>query len=177
MSRTAQLHVMLSDDEMSSLRGFADSLGTSVSDTVRLLVQAGTASPSAVSSRSLALDRATLARYVRNVRALSHLLNQSTHALNATAKAVRESGVDALDLAEALESISYGLSEMRSDADSVRRQAAELTDMPVVSGGEQCPSSSPSPATRASVRPSAISRRRAGFWHATSSTSTPRWQA
>ena len=80
------------------------------------------------------LDRQTLARYIRNVRALGHLLNQSTHALNAIAKAVRESGVDALDLAEAMEGVSYRLDEVRRDAADVRRQAAALIGMPVVLG-------------------------------------------
>ena len=37
MPRPVQLHVMLSEEEMSSLRSLADSLGTTISDTVRLL--------------------------------------------------------------------------------------------------------------------------------------------
>ena len=119
---------------MSSLRSLADSLGTTVSDTVRLLARAGAAAPSGAVAGVLVLDRKTLAAYVRNVRSLGHLLNQSTHALNAIAKAVRESGVDALDLAEAMEGVTYGLDEVRRDAAEVRRQAAELTGMPVVFG-------------------------------------------
>ena len=134
MPRPVQLHVMLSEEEMSSLRSLADSLGTTVSDTVRLLAQAGTTAPGGAAAGVLVLDRRTLAAYVRNVRSLGHLLNQSTHALNAIAKAVRESGVDALDLAEAMEGVSYGLSEVRRDAAEVRRQAVELTGMPVVFG-------------------------------------------
>ncbi len=134
MPRPVQLHVMLSEEEMSSLRSLADSLGTTVSDTVRLLARAGAAAPGDATASVLVLDRRTLAAYVRNVRSLGHLLNQSTHALNAIAKAVRESGVDALDLAEAMEGVSYGLDEVRRDAAEVRRQAAELTGMPVVFG-------------------------------------------
>ena len=130
MPRPVQLHVMLSEEEMSSLRSLADSLGTTVSDTVRLLARAG----AVAKGGALVLDRSTLAAYVRNVRSLGHLLNQSTHALNAIAKAVRESGVDALDLAEAMEGVSYGLDEVRRDVAEVRHQAAELTGMPVVFG-------------------------------------------
>lgn len=133
MPRPIQLHVMLSPEEMSSLRSLAFSLGTTVSDAVRVLVQAGTKA-GVDGATVLVLDRRTLVRYVRNVRALGHLLNQSTHALNAIAKAVRESGVDALDLAEALEGVSYGLAEVRREAAEIRRQAAELTGMPVVFG-------------------------------------------
>ena len=134
MPRYRQLHVMLSEDEMSALRALAGTLGTTASDTVRILIQAGSASPSAVEGATLVLDRRTLARYIRNVRALGHLLNQSTHALNAIAKAVRESGVDALDLTEAMEGVSYGLDGVRRDAADVRRQAAALIGMPVVLG-------------------------------------------
>ena len=134
MPRPIQLHVMLSEEEMSSLRSLADSLRTTVSDTVRLLARAGAAAPSGAVAGVLVLDRRTLAAYVRNVRSLGHLLNRSTHALNTIAKAVRESGVDALDLAEAMDGVSYRLDEVRRDAAEVRRQAAELTGMPVVFG-------------------------------------------
>lgn len=134
MPRPVQLHVMLSEEEMSSLRTLAESLGTTVSDTVRLLAQAGAVAPAGAAESILVLDRRTLASFVRNVRSLGHLLNQSTHALNAIAKAVRESGVDALDLTEAMEGVSYGLAEVRRGAAEVRHQAAELTGMPVVFG-------------------------------------------
>ena len=134
MPRPIQLHVMLSEEEMSSLRSLADALGTSVSDTVRILVQAGAVAPGLNRETVLVLDRRTLYAYVRNVRALGHLLNQSTHALNAIAKAVRESGVDALDLTEAMEGVAYGLSEVRQDVVEVRRQGVELTGKPVVFG-------------------------------------------
>lgn len=134
MPRYRQLHVMLSEDEMSALKALASSLGTTASDTVRILIQAGSASPSAVEGTTLVLDRQTLARYIRNVRSLGHLLNQSTHALNAIAKAVRESGVDDLDLTEALKDVSYGLAEARRDAADVRQQAEAFIGMPVVLG-------------------------------------------
>lgn len=134
MPRPIQLHVMLSEEEMSSLRSLADALGTSVSDTVRILVKAGAVTPGSGGETMLVLDRRTLAAYVRNVRALGHLLNQSTHALNAIAKAVRESGIDALDLTEAMEVVSWGLDVVRQDAAEVRRQGAELTGKPVVFG-------------------------------------------
>ena len=101
MPRTIHLHVMLSEEEMASLRSLSDSIDMTVSDTVRILIQAGTNS-GPVGLAMLVFDRKTLVRYVRNVRSLGHLLNQSTHALNYIAKAVRESGVDALDLTEAL---------------------------------------------------------------------------
>lgn len=134
MPRPIQLHVMLSEEEMSSLRSLADALGTSVSDTVRILVRAGAVAPMSGGETVLVLDRRTLVAYVRNVRALGRLLNQSTRALNAIAKAVRESGVDALDLTEAMEGVTYGLDEVRRDAADVRQQGASLIGMPLVPG-------------------------------------------
>ena len=94
-------------------------------------MQAG-AKAGAGGATALVLDRRTLVRYVRNVRSLGHLLNQSTHALNYIAKAVRESGVDALDLTEALEGVSRELEELKRDAEAIRQQGARLADAPVV---------------------------------------------
>ena len=131
MTRPVHLHVMLAPEEMASLRSLSDSIDMTVSDTVRILIQAGRNS-GPVGLEMLVFDRKTLVRYVRNVRSLGHLLNQSTHALNSIAKAVRESGVDALDLTEVLEGVSYELEELRRDAETIRQQGAKLADMPVV---------------------------------------------
>ena len=131
MPRTIQLHVMLSEEEMASLRSLSDSIDMTVSDTVRILIQAGENS-GPVGLAMLVFDRKTLVRYVRNVRSLGHLLNQSTHALNYIAKAVRESGVDALDLTEALDGVSRELEELKRDAEAIRQQRARLADAPVV---------------------------------------------
>ena len=73
MPRPVQLHVMLSEEEMSSLRSLADSLGTTVSDTVRLLARAGAVAKGGAAGGALMLDHSTLAAYVRNVRSLGHL--------------------------------------------------------------------------------------------------------
>ena len=54
------------------------------------------------------------------------------NALNYIAKAVRESGVDALDLTEALEGVSRELEELKRDAEAIRQQGARLADAPVV---------------------------------------------
>ena len=131
MPRPIQLHVMLSEEEMASLRSLSDSIDMTVSDTVRILIQAGDNS-GPVGPAMLVFDRKTLVRYVRNVRSLGHLLNQSTHALNYIAKAVRESGVDARDLTEALEGVSRELEELKRDAEAIRQQGARLADAPVV---------------------------------------------
>jgi uncharacterized protein (DUF1778 family) len=132
--KTARLEIRLEPKERELAGELARRYGTTVSDLMRLLIRAAVASPSSAAQPVLVLDKRTLAQYVRNVRALGHLLNQSTHALNAIAKAVSESGVDALDLTEAMEGVSYGLDEVRRDAAEVRHQAAELTGMPVVFG-------------------------------------------
>ena len=130
--KTARLEIRLEPKERELAGELARRYGTTVSDLMRLLIRAAVASPSSAAQPVLVLDKRTLAQYVRNVRALGHLLNQSTHALNAIAKAVRESGVDALDLTEAMEGVSYSLAEVRRDADAVREQAGRLTGMPLV---------------------------------------------
>ena len=58
---------MLSEDEMSALQALAGTLGTTALDTVSILIQAGSASPSAVEGATLVLDRQSLAHYIRNV--------------------------------------------------------------------------------------------------------------
>ena len=118
--KTARLEIRLEPKERELADELARHYGTTVSDLMRLLIRAAAANPSFTAQPILVLDKRTLAQYVRNVRALGHLLNQSTHALNAIAKAVRESGVDALDLTEAMEGVSYSLAEVRRDADSDR---------------------------------------------------------
>lgn len=70
MLRYRQLHVMLSEDEMSALTALAGSLGTTTLDTVRILIRSGSSTPSFAEGTTLVLDRRTLARYVRNVRSL-----------------------------------------------------------------------------------------------------------
>ena len=130
--KTARLEIRLEPRERELAGELARRYGTTVSDLMRLLIRAAAVSPSSSAQPVLVLDKRTLAQYVRNVRALGHLLNQSTHALNAIAKAVRESGVDALDLTEAMEGVSYSLAEVRRDADAVRQQAGRLTGMPLV---------------------------------------------
>lgn len=130
--KTARLEIRLEPRERELAGELARRHGTTVSDLMRLLIRAAAASPSSAVQPVLVLDKRTLAQYVRNVRALGHLLNQSTHALNAIAKAVRESGVDALDLTEAMEGVSYSLAEVRRDADAVREQAGRHTGMPLV---------------------------------------------
>ena len=130
--KTARLEIRLEPKERELADELARHYGTTVSDLMRLLIRAAAANPSSTAQPILVLDKRTLAQYVRNVRALGHLLNQSTHALNAIAKAVRESGVDALDLTEAMEGVSYSLAEVRRDADAVRQQAGRLIGMPLV---------------------------------------------
>lgn len=130
--KTARLEIRLEPRERELAGELARRYGTTVSDLMRLLIRAAAVSPPCAARPVLVLDKRTLAQYVRNVRALGHLLNQSTHALNAIAKAVRESGVDALDLTEAMEGVSYSLAEVRKDASAVREQAGRLTGMPLV---------------------------------------------
>lgn len=95
---------MLSDGEAAALGRLCEASGSTPSEAVRQMIVASDAAASEGSGTAVVvLDRASYARHVRCVRGLGTLLNQSTRSLNAIAKAVREHGVDELDLLEAME--------------------------------------------------------------------------
>ena len=115
---------MLSDGEAAALGRLCEASCSTPSEAVRQMVVASDAAASAGGGTPVVvLDRASYARHVRCVRGLGTLLNQSTRSLNAIAKAVREHGVDELDLLEAME-------------EAGRLQAATLTGVSVVREAE-----------------------------------------
>ena len=82
----------------------------------------------------IVLDRASYARHVRCVRGLGTLLNQSTRSLNAIAKAVREHGVDELDLLEAMEEAGRLQEITLTGVSEVREAEAAIMGRPTVRG-------------------------------------------
>lgn len=126
---------MLSDGEAAALGRLCEASGSTPSEAVRQMIVASDAAASAGGGTPVVvLDRASYARHVRCVRGLGTLLNQSTRSLNAIAKAVREHGVDELDLLEALEGASRQQAATLAGVSEVREAEGAIMGRPTVKG-------------------------------------------
>ena len=126
---------MLSDGEAAALGRLCEASGSTPSEAVRQMIVASDAAASAGGGTPVVvLDRASYARHVRCVRGLGTLLNQSTRSLNAIAKAVREHGVDELDLLEAMEGASRQQAATLAGVSEVREAEVASMGRPTVRG-------------------------------------------
>ena len=126
---------MLSDGEAAALGRLCEASISTPSEAVRQMIVASDAAASAGGGTPVVvLDRASYARHVRCVRGLGTLLNQSTRSLNAIAKAVREHGVDELDLLEALEEAGRLQAATLAGVSEVREAEASIAGLPTVRG-------------------------------------------
>lgn len=127
--------MMLSDGEAAALGRLCEASCSTPSEAVRQMVVASDAAASAGGGTPVVvLDRASYARHVRCVRGLGTLLNQSTRSLNAIAKAVREHGVDELDLLEAMEGAGRLQAATLAGVSEVREAEAAIMGRPIVRG-------------------------------------------
>lgn len=126
---------MLSDGEAAALGRLCEASVSTPSEAVRqMIVASDTAARAGGGMPVIVLDRASYARHVRCVRGLGTLLNQSTRSLNAIAKAVREHGVDELDLLEAMEEASRLQAATLAGVSEVREAEAAIMGRPTVRG-------------------------------------------
>ena len=126
---------MLSDGEAAALGRLCEASVSTPSETVRqMIVASDTAARAGGGMPVIVLDRASYARHVRCVRGLGTLLNQSTRSLNAIAKAVREHGVDELDLLEAMEGAGRLQAATLAGVSEVREAEAAIMGRPTVRG-------------------------------------------
>lgn len=126
---------MLSDGEAAALGRLCEASGSTPSEAVRQMIVASDAAASAGGGTPVVvLDRACYAGHVRCVRGLGTLLNQSTRSLNAIAKAVREHGVDELDLLEAMEGARRLQAATLAGVSEVREAEAAIMGRPIVRG-------------------------------------------
>ena len=133
--RQRHLHVMLSDGEAAALGRLCEASCSTPSEAVRQMIVASDAAASAGGGTPVVvLDRASYARHVRCVRGLGTLLNQSTRSLDAIAKAVREHGVDELDLLEAMEGAGRLQAATLAGVSEVREAEAAIMGRPIVRG-------------------------------------------
>lgn len=133
--RQENLHVTLSASEREALRRLCEASASTPSEAVRTMI---VASDAAMGDDGrvpvVVLDRASYARHVRCVRRLGTLVNQATRSLNALAKAVREYGVDELDLLEAMEGASRLQAATLAGVSEVREAEAAIMGRPIVRG-------------------------------------------
>lgn len=133
--RQKHLHVMLSDGEASALGRLCEASGSTPSEAVRQMIVASDAAARAGGGTPVVvLDRASYAGHVRCVRGLGTLLNQSARSLNSIAKAVREHGVDELDLLEAMEGASRLQAATLAGVSEVREAEAAIMGRPTMRG-------------------------------------------
>lgn len=126
---------MLSDGEAAALGRLCEASGSTPSEVVRQMIVASDATIDGSSCVPVVvLDRASYAQHVRCVRGLGTLLNQSTRSLNAIAKAVREHGVDELDLLEAMEEANRLQAATLARVSEVREAEASIAGLPTVRG-------------------------------------------
>ena len=126
---------MLSDGEAAALGRLCEASVSTPSEAVRqMIVASDTAARAGGGMPVIVLDRASYARHVRCVRGLGTLLNQSTRSLNAITKAVREHGVDELDLLEAMEGAGRLQAATLAGVSEVREAEAAIMGRPTVRG-------------------------------------------
>ncbi len=138
-----QLHVRMSQDELERARRLADALGLTLSDLVRILVQApaemarpktprhGKLPPGELPPSSLiVVDRDTAVGLRRELRRWGYHYNQAVHALNAIAYYMRLDEADATDALEELAKVSRKLDSMNAAVDSLRSGVAVISAHP-----------------------------------------------
>lgn len=139
-----QLHVRMSQEELGRARQLADTLGMTLSDLVRVLVQApaamvhaqtpqhGRMPPGDLSSYVLiVIDRNTAVGLRREMRRWGHHYNQAVHALNAIAYYMRLDEADATDALEELAKVNQKLESMNVGVEELRLEVAAISAHPI----------------------------------------------
>lgn len=139
-----QLHVRMSQDELERARQLADALGLTLSDLVRILVQApaemarpkiprhGELPPGELPPSSLiVVDRNTAVGLRRELRRWGYHYNQAVHALNAIAYYMRLDEADATDALEEPSKVSRKLDSMNAGVEALRSEVAAISAHPV----------------------------------------------
>lgn len=121
-----QIHVRMSEGEINRAKALARSLGMTLSDLIRTLLQLP-ASSIGEGGNLVVIDRATAVKLSREMRRWGHHYNQAVHALNAIAYYLRANDMDASDVLEELDRTSGMLAAMQPGIEALRLEAEAIS--------------------------------------------------
>ncbi len=129
-----QIHVRMSEGEVKRAKALARSLGMTLSDLIRTLLQLPTSSIEEGGSL-VVIDRTTAVKLAREMRRWGHHYNQAVHALNAIAYYLRANDMDTLDVLEELDLASGKLAAMQPGIEELRREAEAISERAIAGIG------------------------------------------
>lgn len=129
-----QIHVRMSEDEVARAKALAKSLGMTLSDLIRTLLQLP-ASSVGEGGNLVVVDRVTALKLSREMRRWGHHYNQAVHALNAIAYYLRANDMDASDVLEELDRTSAKLAAMQPGIEALRREAEAISQRAIAAIG------------------------------------------
>lgn len=122
-----QLHIRMSEKEMTRAKRLADACGLTLSDLVRVLLQLP-AECAEDGGRLVVVDRTTAVKLAREMRRWGHHYNQAVHALNAIAYYLRANDMDGADVLEELERTRGKLETMQPGVAALREEASAFSE-------------------------------------------------
>lgn len=129
-----QIHVRMSEGEVARAKALAKSLGMTLSDLIRALLQLP-ASSIGVGGSLVVVDRVTALKLVREMRRWGHHYNQAVHALNAIAYYLRANDMDTANVLEELDRTSGKLAAMQPGIEELRREAEAISQRAIAGIG------------------------------------------
>ncbi|MCG4823965.1 hypothetical protein [Adlercreutzia equolifaciens] len=129
-----QIHVRMSEGEIAHAKALASKLDMTLSDLIRCLLQM----PAGAINDGTALvviDRATAAKFSREMRRWGHHYNQAVHALNAIAYYLRANDMDADEVIEELDRTSSKLAAMQPGIAALREEAEAIASRAIAGIG------------------------------------------
>lgn len=129
-----QIHVRMSEDEVARAKALARSLGMTLSDLIRTLLQLPAVSIGEGGSL-IVIDRTTAVRLAREMRRWGHHYNQAVHALNAIAYYLRVNDMNTADVLEELDRASGKLAAMQPGIEALRREAEGISQRAIAGIG------------------------------------------
>ena len=125
-----QLHVRMSQEELSRARNLSGTLDMTLSGLVRALIQLSAPAISETPGSLIVIDRSTALGLRREMRRWGHHYNQAVHALNAISYYLKLEETDAGEALEELEKVARKLDAMDAGVALLRAEVAEVSRHP-----------------------------------------------